>query len=147
MLRLESVAPHLLDALVKADAGRRRAAVLDVCSHAITINSVIDPVVVRALGDYALGLRMADGVLGKLKALQERADDQYFERADRDGADQGRHALATFGRARALSSVLFAVGDDSVAAACESIYEAISSVDDRAAAIAIAVRGLRSDQS
>ncbi|WP_312319584.1 hypothetical protein [Stenotrophomonas sp.] len=147
MLRLESVAPHLLGALINADAGRRRAAVFDVCSHAIAINSVIDPVVVRALDDYAQGMSMADGVLGELKALQEQADDQYFEHADRDGGYQGRQTLAAFARARALSSVLFAVGADSVAAACESIYEAISSVDDQAAAIAIAVRELRSDQS
>ncbi|WP_282295064.1 hypothetical protein [Stenotrophomonas sp. PS02289] len=137
----------MLDALVSADSGRRRAAVAAVCSHAITINAVVDPVVVRALGDYGLGLSVADGVLGELKALQEQADDQYFERADRDGADLGRQTLAAFARARALSSVLFAVGDDSVAAACESIYESISSVDDRAEAIAIAVRELRSDQS
>lgn len=116
--------------MASADAKQRRDAVVAACKHAVAINAVGDAVAVSVLQDVCVGLGVSEQGFIELKALQELADAKYFESAELDGASHGQETLWSFTRARALSSLVFAVDSDSVAMACESIYEAMSSVDD-----------------
>ena len=147
MLRLETLSPRLVAELTTASTDKRRAAVVASCRHAIMTSSVLDPVAARVLRDLGVGLRIPDETIVELKVLQEQAEDLYFEHADRNDAAQGKHTLAAFARARALSSLLFAASGDSLEAACDAIYDAIFSVDNQTAAILLVSRELNDDQS
>jgi hypothetical protein len=84
------------------------------------------PLVREALARLHGGEPVSEPLKAELAHLVERLDEQYFEKADafeagRCGPEEYRRFFA---QARAVSSIVFGVGDDALEAAMEAIYEA-----------------------
>ena len=66
----------------------------------------------------------------KLQELVEKLDAEYFDAQD-TGASEAKF-IQIFGKAHAVSALLFAGGADTFVAAAEAIYEASVSTEDEA---------------
>lgn len=133
MMRLEAVSVDLMTRLRQASPSQRRAAVLAACGYAIESAKVHDSVVLSVLGELSLGRDVLASKIEEIKMLAEQADEQYFDLHDAGDSSGDNAYLFAFSRARALSALLFAVENESLHSSSESIYEAVSAVDDPSA--------------
>ncbi len=129
--RLDSVSPELAERLrgSSADALRRVAAAVG--DLAVKRVSLADPRLERALSILA-GRRAEGGERVELEALVEELDEAAWETQARVHAGRAPEDeyLRAFRKARAASSVAFALDPDPKAAAMEAVYEAQAAVGD-----------------
>lgn len=130
MSRLEAVSVDLITRLRQACPSQRRAAALAACGHAVESAQVHDSVVLSVLSELNSGRGVSASQIEELKKLAEQADEQYFDLHDAGDSSEDNAYLMAFSRARALSSLLFAVEEESLHSSSEAIYEAVSAVDD-----------------
>ena len=131
-VRLDSLAPALVELLRQAPPATRRTAVRRACEIAARSIELLDDVVERALA--TLRTDGADGVEAlreKLEMLAARMDDEYVRSSEQAITREGLRAFAC---ARAVSALVYAVTDDADAP-YEAIYEAIMSLEDPAALV------------
>ncbi len=129
--RLDSVSPELAERLrgTSEDALRRVAAAVG--DLAVKRVSLADPRLERALSAVA-GRRAGGDEKVELEGLVEELDEAAWEIQARVHAGQAPEDeyLRAFRKARAASSVAFALDPDPHAAAMESVYEAQAAVGD-----------------
>ncbi len=132
--RLETIAPDLVERLEGEPEPRLRAVAEGVAAAALRATGVSDERIDRALA----ALRAGDyGDLEQRKAVKALADEldeaawDVQERMDAGEGDQDEY-LTAFRRARAVTSLWFALDSDPMVAAMEASYEARAAADDAA---------------
>lgn len=125
-MRLEPIAPHVAEKIRAADSKQRRDSVLSACRFAVNAVHVNMPLVAEALLALEMGLVLSDEKIAGLNDLVQQFDERYFDLQEQSGDDPSTQieALSYFGKARALSALLFSQNPDALVAAMESVYEA-----------------------
>ncbi|MDP9930707.1 hypothetical protein J2X92_002941 [Variovorax paradoxus] len=126
--RLQSKDPDVAQRLMLATSLQRRRIAIAAAEWALRMNSLNELELIDVTKSLRENAKLsADGKL-KLEALVKEFDDECFE-VENSGAAE-RDYMQLFGKARAVSALLFAAGDDSFTAAAEAIYEASVATDD-----------------
>lgn len=141
-MRLETVSVDLMVRLRQASPSQRKAAALAACGYAVEYAQVHDSVVLSVLGELNSGRCVSAPEIEKVKMLSEQADEEYFDLHDASDSSEDNGYLVAFSRARALSALLFAVEEESLHSSSESIYEAVSAIDNAHAITARVVSAL-----
>lgn len=141
-MRLEKLSVDLMTRLRQASPSQRKAAALAACGYAVEYAQVHDSVVLSVLGELNSGRAASAPEIEEVKTLSEQADEKYFGLHDACDSSEDNGFLVAFSRARALSALLFAVEEESLHTSSESIYEAISAVDNSHAIAARVVSSL-----
>jgi hypothetical protein len=121
-IRLENKDPGIVQRLKKATEEEQRGAAVAVAEWALRQNELGDEEFVAILSNIRLTGAISSDDKVKLEGLIEQFDDQYFHAQD-EGAAEAEY-LDKFGKARAVSALLFAGSADAFAGAAEAIYEA-----------------------
>jgi hypothetical protein len=146
MNRLETLSQTMAEELGQATPDEQRAAALAACEFAVPRAELQHARVEEALESLRMGRhRLSQRQRSGMEALVRRLDGEYFDLQEaaektRECADK---CLRKFAQARAASAVLFAFGDDPYEASSESLYEAASAVEDKAALFDVVKSALR----
>lgn len=126
MMRLETLAPKLVEELRQATQGQQRAAGLAAAEIAIRYMDVEDSLVEKLLEKLKSDPVFTDHERAELDVLIDRLDEQYFNLQERVEGNPNieNECLRMFSQARAVSALSFAGMSDSFVAAMEAIYEA-----------------------
>ena len=132
MMRLETVAKDLAARLRTATSSQQRAASLLACQLALQAAPIDSHVVVEAVKELQTKGVLSIQRVTELNGLVAQLDQEYFDLQDRseDEPDLQPEALRLFSQARAVSALSLAGGNNTLAAALESIYESGAAVDD-----------------
>lgn len=131
-LRLETIAPDLVEELARADAAAQRRVATAVANAAIErtqltaaeLNDAFTAIQAEHFGDSPT----REGV----QRLTDRLDEEQWEiqeRVEEGHANTAEH-LRAFCAARTASAVYFALDADPKTAALEALYEAHAATDD-----------------
>jgi hypothetical protein len=133
MLRLEDLSTELVDALRQTSEDRRRQAAIAACHFAMTYSSLQNTLVSEMLQHLENRERFSADQQSMIGDIITQLDKQYFDlydvadanrEAGIDGTTETEEYLKLFHQARAANSLLFAMGEDSILASAEAIYEA-----------------------
>lgn len=130
--RLETIAADLVDELAHKPELRLRVAAEAVAVAALHATDIQDERIDQALAALRAG-EYGDAVKRKaVKALADELDEAAWDIQEQvDTGDAYQHEyLAAFRRARAVTSLWFALDDDPMVAAMEAAYEARAAADD-----------------
>ncbi|WP_207282555.1 hypothetical protein [Pseudomonas sp. FW300-N2F2] len=133
IMRLEMVQKNLVEKLKISSEEQRRSAVKVACDLAFQACPVDVPIVVESLRQLCLGNKLTAEQVSGLDILVAQLDEQYFDLQDslNDGQNSDVKVLRLFSKARVVSALSLAGGENSLMTATEAIYEASSAVDDR----------------
>ena len=138
---LSLYSPVLAEACAHAGPAQLRAMSEVGCRIAVSASRLAGPEVVAAL-DALLAGRYGDGAERKAPgALVEQLDVEAFDLQDalEDGAASEESYMEAFRRARAATSLHWALHADPRRAAANALYEAIAALDEQPAALEPAV--------
>ncbi len=131
--RLDSIAPELVARITGASPQQQRRIAVEAASLAVTAVGLHNPATehaLRVLRAGGLDSQVRQAVEQLVEQLDETAWDLQ-EQAEGGRAEQAAYQQA-FQRARAASSLAFALADDPQAAALEGVYEAEAATTDLA---------------
>jgi len=126
--RLQSKDADIVQRLMQATSLQHRQIAIAAAEWALRMNGLNDLELTSAVKALKQDGKLSVDDKSKLEALVEKFDDEYFQAEDSGAAEE--EYLQLFGKARAVSALLFSGGDDSFAAAAEAIYEASVATDD-----------------
>jgi hypothetical protein len=130
--RLETVAPDLVETLEGASEPVLRSVAHRAALLAVERTDLDDPRLERARAALGQGRTGASQERVGLQTLVEELDQAQWDL--QDAVDHGtatrEQQLAAFSRARAASSLWFALDEDALVAAVEALYEANAAIDD-----------------
>ncbi|GEM_PF-1481126 len=132
--RLKLLDRDLSALLEKASVSLQRNAAIIASRFAIERTSLSDPIVDRALKAIELGNFSDDSLREKIESLLNQLDEIQWNLQDKmeEGETDISTYLAAFQQARSANSLYFALDDNALIAATESIYEADAATDDLA---------------
>jgi hypothetical protein len=132
--RLKTVAESLAAKLDASNSEQQRKASVIACELALQATGLDMPITSEALMQLRQHGKLSKEQTAKLNDLVAQLDEKYFDIQDQDESDSASkaEALRFFSQARAVSSLSFAGGENSLIAAKESIYEASMSFDNSA---------------
>ncbi|WP_158014489.1 hypothetical protein [Ralstonia solanacearum] len=133
-MRLEEIAPHVAEKIKTASRDQQLKVVQLACRFAMNAAPIQEPVVIHALSALGRNEVLNDEQVASLNGLMQQLDDTYFDLQDlsEDDPEKQVDALRYFGKARALSALLFSQDPDALVAAMESVYEASATTDQPA---------------
>jgi len=132
--RLELLDRDLSTLLKKASVSQQRNAALIASKFATKRTSLNNPIVAQALKAIELGNYSDESLREKIESLVNQLDEIQWDLQDKmeEGEIDISTYLAAFQQARAANSLYFALDDNALIAANESIYEADAATDDLA---------------
>lgn len=131
-LRLETIAPDLVEELNPASADQQRKVATAAAETAVERTRLSAPEVDRALAAVHAEDFGDSSAREGMQRLTDRLDDEQWatqERVDEGQASPAEH-LTAFSAARAASAVFFALDADAKTAVFEALYEANAAIDD-----------------
>lgn len=132
--RLELLDRDLSTILEKASVSQQRKATIVASCFAIERTKLSDPIVEQALKAIEIGNLGDESLREKIESLVNQLDEIQWNLQDKMEeveTDMSTY-LAAFQQARAANSLYFALDDNALIAANESIYEADAATDDLA---------------
>lgn len=121
-MRLQSKAPDVVRRLTLATSLQRRNIAIAAAEWALRMNDLNDLELINAAKQLREHGRFSTDATSKLEELIKKFDDEYFDAEDSGAAEEA--SMQLFGRARAVSALLYAGSDDALIAAKEAVYEA-----------------------
>lgn len=131
-LRLETIAPDLVEELTQADAATQRRVAAAVAESAVERTNLTADELDQAFAAIRAENFGDSPVRTGVQQLTDRLDEEQWavqERVDEGQATPAEH-LAAFSAARAASAVYHALDADPGTAALEALYEANAATDD-----------------
>lgn len=138
MQRLETLAPEFARRLQTLGAEEQRAVAVAASELALSRSGVDHPVIAAIEPALQGGAPVSSEERERIRALADQLDEIYFdlqEAAEAHGAEASDWEQA-FRRARAVSSLYWALDDDPLTAASEAVYESAAAVGDPADVLA-----------
>lgn len=132
MMRLETITKDFTEKLRKASPARQRAATLVACQIALQAAQIDLTVVSESLVLLQQKSTLPKEHVKKLNAIAAQLDEEYFDMQERVESEpaSASASLLLFAKARAVSALAYAGGDDALDAAMEAIYEASTAVEN-----------------
>jgi hypothetical protein len=127
-MRLNSKNPGIVQRLKQATKEQQRNAAIAAAEWALHQSNLGDAELMGISSKIRIVDAISPGDKVKLEVLIEQFDDEYFQAQD-EGLEEAEY-LDKFSKARAVSALLFAGGDDAFNAAAEAIYEALVSTQN-----------------
>jgi hypothetical protein len=131
-LRLETIAPDLVEELTQADAVDQRRVATAVAAFAAERTDLTADELSQAFTAIRAETFGDSPVRAGVQQLTDRLDEEQWavqERVDEGQATPAEH-LTAFSAARAASAVYYALDADPETAALEALYEANAATDD-----------------
>lgn len=131
-LRLETIAPDLVEELSQTDAAGQRRVATAAAESAVERTQLTAAELDRALASIQAGNFGDSEAREGVQRLTDRLDEEQWavqERVDEGRATTAEH-LRAFSAARTASAVYFALDADPQTAALEALYEAHAATDD-----------------
>ncbi|QQS39221.1 hypothetical protein IPM62_01230 [Candidatus Woesebacteria bacterium] len=130
-LRIELVFPGLLEVISKVSTDVQRSIAYNVAKLAIEHAGLKGDFVDEAVANMELG-NTNEALQSKVKVYVERLDNEAYalEAKRQENNPYEKRYLTAFRKARAANALYYALDNDELRAATESIYEASKSVDN-----------------
>lgn len=131
-IRLETVAPDLVEVLERLTTSELRSIAIEVSEWIVRQVGLADPRADAALTALRADVTGTSAVQDRLKVLVDDLDERAWDLQDKveDGSATQEQYLHAFALARAAASVRFALESDALESALESVYEAQAATGD-----------------
>lgn len=130
--RLELIAPDLARKILSSSEQSQRRVALRASIYAVDFTSLDNPIIREGLNALQLGIHGDTDLLKRLEKFINELDliQWDLQESFEAGLTEEQDYIDAFHRARAASTLYFALLSDSREAATESVYEAIAATDE-----------------
>lgn len=129
MNRLETISKDLSDRILEATIEKKREIIFRACKYAIDKTMLDNPIIINILKEFNDKKNPTADQKKFLENLINNFENDYFDLQEADKGDNGEY-LVPFGKARALSAILYCFTEEFTNASIEAVYEASMVNDD-----------------
>ena len=133
MNRLESISEELSKRILETTSKKQKEIILKSCEYAISKSKINIPFLVNVLDEFSSG-KLQQIYKNNLENLLDEFENEYLKLQESEESDEyikGEY-LIPFGKARALSAILYCFESDVALSSIEAVYEASMVTEDSA---------------